>query len=364
MAIHFPPQVILARSTFGPKLYRYTVVFFLALPVFTVAGTAPQSQTKHNASTRNAPPILENLLATRLADPFLISDKTGLLVLTGTAPNLNVPILTAATLQRLHSSTPKDALNAPPSWGLKPMGAEIAAFPNHFALYFVSKHRRRNVNCLAVAKSHNLAGPYFLVSTDAPLYCPDDIIGVIAPSHYQNGPNEHFLLFSMFQGTRGRAAKGIYIIRLSPDGLTTIGNPVKLLGVDQSWEKGHIEGPSLVRRDNTYYLFYTGSTYNDKSGSYAIGYASSDSLFGPYVKSPYNPLIASQHGYFNPGSQGIFHDQCGNYLLSFHAYPNEEMIGKRNSYLTRLIFAENRLLIDSRFDYNYYTCNPKFNSPD
>ena len=237
------------------------------------------------------------------------------------------------------------------------MGAEIIRAGDYYVMYFVAKHRVRNVNCLAVASSKYIVGPYRIISEKEPLFCPAGIIGVIAPNPYQDGETGLHLLFSMFSGERGHANKGVYITKMSDDGFTVKGEPIKLIGVDQEWEHGHVEGSTLIRNEKRYYLFYTGSTYKAKRNSYAIGYASSEKITGPYTKASDNPLLQSAEGYFNPGSQAVIQDKCGNILLFFHAYPNSKMTEKRSSYVSKLHFVNKKPVIDHKFDYGSYACN-------
>lgn len=343
------------------KLSILNCVFIIlfSLSLYSCATENVQPYSKRSPTTTKLPqPVSKNLVAPGIADPFIITDSGGQVVVTGTGGDrdFNVGLSRARSLKGLQTAKRQEALPKRPEWGRKPMGAEIMQLGDHYLMYFVSKHRLRDVNCLAVASSRDIGGPYRVISDKEPLFCPDGIIGVIAPNPYRDSDNRNYLLFSMFSGVKGHANKGIYIAEMSGDGLTIKGEPRKLIGVDQKWENGHIEGSSLIRYSDKYYLFYTGSTYKAKNHSYAVGYAYSDKIMGPYKKASDNPLLRTSGEYFNPGSPDVMQDKCGNFLLFFHAYSDPNMTGKRSTYASKLNFSNNKVTIDGHFDLSTYEC--------
>ena len=59
-----------------------------------------------------------------------------------------------------------------------------------------------------------------------------------------------------------------------------------------SWEllQGKVaEGPSLLKKNGVYYLIYSANHYENKG--YGVGYATSDTPMGPWVKYSKNPLL-------------------------------------------------------------------------
>jgi GH43 family beta-xylosidase len=334
------------------------LILCLAVQIFSACSAETGAHSRGTALTSDVEhPLGRNLIAPGLADPNVIIDAEGAFVVTGTGPDFRVPVLHARGLEALRAATATEALSERPRWGLKPMGAEIIRIGDHYVMYFVSKHKARKVNCLAVATSRSATGPYQLVSDKGPMYCPEGILGVIAPHPFRDGATRLYLLFSLFSGERGRADKGIYLARLSDDGLRLESEPTKLIGADQEWENGHIEGPALLKHQGRYHLFYSGSTYKARRNPYAVGYAYADKITGPYTKARDNPFLNSSPGVVNPGSQAILADDCGNVLLFFHAYNNVEMVGRRSSYVTRLSFVDRKPTIDRDFDYGSYACN-------
>ena len=66
----------------------------------------------------------------------------------------------------------------------------------------------------------------------------------------------------------------------------------------QAWEGDVVEAPHICHRQGKFYLFYSGNSYQD--GRYGLGYATADSLAGPYVKSR-QPWQQSTHPAANGG---------------------------------------------------------------
>lgn len=98
----------------------------------------------------------------------------------------------------------------------------------------------------------------------------------------------------------------IYGAELKPDFSGIVGEPVKLLAPPTSlddaqarWESLSVtcgeanrrwtEGSYIFRRGDTYYIMYSANAFF--GGNYAVGYATSASPLGPFVKSPDNPIL-------------------------------------------------------------------------
>ena len=99
----------------------------------------------------------------------------------------------------------------------------------------------------------------------------------------------------------------------------TGGEPIFLLGPTEPWERasGNVtEGPVVLKRDGTYYLLYSGT--GAASLNYAVGYATSDSPTGPFVKHPGNPIVARGGGAFGPGHGCVVRDAAGALWHVYH----------------------------------------------
>lgn len=125
------------------------------------------------------------------------------------------------------------------------------------------------------------------------------------------------------------------------DPLTKQGDPLFLFGPSESWEqaKGHVtEGPWMLKRDGVYYLMYSGS--GTDGPDYAIGYATSDSPTGPFVKHPGNPIAKRGDGVYGPGHHCVVTGPDGNLWMVYHQQNSEEVSWNRFLALDPLWFDD------------------------
>ena len=97
------------------------------------------------------------------------------------------------------------------------------------------------------------------------------------------------------------------------------GQPKELIHPEAGWEKraGEVtEGPWMIKRAGKYYLLYSGSGAN--TPDYGVGYATSKSPLGPFVKSPDNPIIHRGEGLFGPGHGCAVQDDAGQWWHIYH----------------------------------------------
>jgi hypothetical protein len=118
-----------------------------------------------------------------------------------------------------------------------------------------------------------------------------------------------------FERTAARPAR-IVSRRLSESGEDLVGESTVLVVPTFSWEGGVVEGPSIVRWNGVYLLFYSGSDWS--SDHYATGLAICASERGPCVKSQ-RPVLASRPSQVSPGGLSAF--VSGRHLLvAFHVW--------------------------------------------
>jgi len=170
------------------------------------------------------------------------------------------------------------------------------------------------------------------------LICDDNEGGAIAGHPFVDTDGSLYLLWKT-EGNVVNRKTWINIAHLGPSGLNVVGSKHKLIKNDQAWEKINVEAPFLVKRNNLYYLFYSGAMFSTEN--YAIGYAVSNTVTGPYIKSQANPIVKSsrQLGY-GPGTETIFVDDCGKSWLGYAAYSDSRKMGKNGKRQTRIIGLE------------------------
>ncbi len=97
------------------------------------------------------------------------------------------------------------------------------------------------------------------------------------------------------------------------------GKPVRLIEPTEPWEKSQqaiTEAPWMLKHDGTYYLLYSGGgSYTD---DYAIGYATSKSPLGPFVKHHGNPIMKKGNGVYGPGHCATIRTPDGRLWMVYH----------------------------------------------
>lgn len=122
----------------------------------------------------------------------------------------------------------------------------------------------------------------------------------------------------------------------------------KCISITEPWEYTGsfpntrvIEGPTVVKRDGKYFLFYSGNGF--RSIDYSVGYAVSDSPYGPWTKPAGNPIISRHNipGEYGTGHGDLFQDAEGNWHYVFHAHYNSTEIYPRRTFIVEIEFTKN-----------------------
>jgi xylan 1,4-beta-xylosidase len=128
--------------------------------------------------------------------------------------------------------------------------------------------------------------------------------GVFDPMVFVDEDQRVYLYYS------GYSVNGIYGVELDRDNLTKfLGPPRHLFRFDPAhkWERwgdhneyrdvAWIEGPWMTKRQETYYLQYSGSGTDWKT--YAVGLYTGKSPLGPFTYSARSPILVQRHGLIN-----------------------------------------------------------------
>ena len=115
---------------------------------------------------------------------------------------------------------------------------------------------------------------------------------------------------------------------------------VRCFGLTDAWEKTDdgrwspvMEGPTVMKLDGTYYLFYSANHFLNQD--YAVGYATAPSPQGPWTKYAGNPIIhKSRVGAPGSGHGDIFKGLDGKPYYVYHVHNNDSAVAPR---LTRIV---------------------------
>lgn len=137
----------------------------------------------------------------------------------------------------------------------------------------------------------------------------------------------------------------IYVAELNDD-LTAIVPGTELLCIEATdvWEDTQqinwkvAEGPTLIKREGKYYLFYSANHFENRD--YAVGYAVSDSPLGPWTKSSQNPILSwGMLGIHGTGHGDFFKDKNEEYTYVFHTHFDNSHVQPRLTAMIRGDFS-------------------------
>lgn len=216
---------------------------------------------------------------------------------------------------------------------------EVAAVPGGgYALYYTARDELAPRQCIGVAVSPSPDGPFTPVG-DQPLVCPDgargttDLGGAIDAATYSEGGRLYLLWKADGNCCPGLTAI-IHLQPLSADGTTLTGPPQELIRRDRPFEGNVVEAPTLVKRGDTYTLFYSANDFG--GGGYRTAYATATSLTGPYTKATTELMTTDRFrgDVRGPGGQDVVTDPRGRSAILFHGW--DPTYSYRAVYLSEL----------------------------
>lgn len=247
-----------------------------------------------------------------------------------------------------------EALERLPDWSDGEVWAPaVLARGDQYVLYYTLNYRAEELQCISIAVSDKPEGP-FRDTSSAPLLFQTALGGSIDASPFVDDDGTAYLLWKN-NGNDYSVRVSIWIQTLSADGLELTGQPVELIYKDQLWEGPLIEGPSMIKHGDRYYLFYSANEY--ESAKYAVGYAVCDAVTGPCVKPQNRPFFSSAGSAAGPGGQEFFTDPQGTLWMAYHAWIASKIgypSGARSLRIDRLTFRNDvPVLQDLQYDPVY-----------
>lgn len=175
---------------------------------------------------------------------------------------------------------------------------EIERINGRFYLYYTAGLGDINTQHIGVAEALTPIGSFVDRNFAAPLVT----VAAIDADLFQDG-DDLYLFYVAYQPDPFKLR--VYVRRmLDPLTLDPNSNPVLCVEPTVPWEgSGVTEGPTVIKRDGKYYLFYSG--WGATSANYAVGVAIADNPLGPWVKqpAPFNPVYHRNDavGLYGPG---------------------------------------------------------------
>jgi beta-xylosidase len=197
-----------------------------------------------------------------------------------------------------------------------------------YVLYFAAmklKGESPHMHCVGTAISHGIQGPYF--PADTPLACHEFQGGAIDASGFLDPRSgQRYVTYKVDGnniGSGGNCNNGvppfkptpIMLQRVQADGVTIIGNPIRLIDRDVA-DGPLVEAPSIIMLGGKYFLFFSSNCY--VTDMYDVTFAVADHVEGPYRKR--GPLILSKtFGMHGPGGAEVISMGDKEAYMAFHA---------------------------------------------
>lgn len=221
-----------------------------------------------------------------------------------------------------------DAMPVLPPWAERgwTWAPEVLPAGAGFLMFFTARERASKRQCTGVAHSRDPLGPFVSTATE-PLICQRELGGTIDAHPFRDTDGQLYLYYKADANAVGKPTD-IFVQRMTADGTGLTGEAVKLLRNDQPWEAHVIESPTMVRRGDSYILFFSANHFgwepHQPLSPYAIGYARCAGPMGPCVDAPNNPILYSYKArtagcLSGPGHQAVF-EAGGRSFISFHAH--------------------------------------------
>jgi len=228
-----------------------------------------------------------------------------------------------------------------------------AQMDDRFILYYTTpalemeRPDGRPSQCIGVAVADDPTGP-FVDESEAPIVCQADLGGSIDSTYFLDEDGSQYLVWKNDGNCFGIETR-FYIQELSPNGLELLGEPTDMgVANDTMWERNVIEAPTLIARDGTYYLFFSGNDF--ASAAYAVGYATAEDVLGPYEDAEENPIVATERPAGGPGHQSVVEDEGGDLWMTYHAWDVSHIGyqngGRRAMWIDRLIIEDGTATVE------------------
>lgn len=203
---------------------------------------------------------------------------------------------------------------------------------------------------------------FYMSGNDSPLYKADNPLGPFTlAGDWKNTPdvaggwNDAFDTHIFIDNDipylyyPGRGVSGIFVVQLDPEDLSRfVGKPKHLFGFnsDHVWERygemneypdvAWVEGPWVIKRNDTYYLEYSASGTQWKT--YAEGYYTAKSPMGPFTYASNNPLLRKTEGLVTGTAHGSIVEGPDGNLWQFYTIVLSNPPGGRRIGMDRVTF--------------------------
>ena len=255
----------------------------------------------------------------------------------------NIPAITTTDL--VHWESLGDVMPALPKWAMLNFShvwaPGVIQIEDTFVMYYVARNKEVDKQCIGVSVSDAPEGP-FTDPNEKAFICQGDLGGSIDAYPFRDDDGKLYLYWKNDGNCCGLEV-ALWVQELGPDGMTLVGEPVKLIVRDQPWERPLIENPAMVKHNDKYYLFYSGNWW--ESHQYAVGYAICETVVGPCEKPLSEPWFQFSPPVMGPGGESFFMDLKGNLWMAYHAWTGADVgypAGQRSLRIDLVTFEDDK----------------------
>lgn len=199
-----------------------------------------------------------------------------------------------------------------------------------YYVYYTAKRKSDGVSCIGVAtskspdrgfKDHGVIIEYGSEAIDAFVF---------------NDNGQLYITWKAY----GLDERPIEILgsKLADDGLSLVGSPFTLLKDDHGLG---IEGQSILKKGDNYYLFYSAGACCGLGCSYNVRVARTKQITGPYEDYDQNPILSDGGDWKCPGHGTFVATEGGKTFYIYHAYNKlGNVFTGREGLLTELIWKD------------------------
>lgn len=257
----------------------------------------------------------------RLADPTIFYEHN-VYYLYGTGNPNGFEVYTSSDLKtwKRHDQL---ALEKGNSYGTKGFWApQLFKYHNkYYMAYTADEH-------IAIATSNSLLGPFTQL-----VHQPISGNGKQIDPFIFKDPDGKLYLYHVRLDNGNR----IYVAKLKDD-LSDIDQTTlkECIHAETGWENTEgsqwpvSEGPTVTKIGKLYYLFYSANDF--RNINYAIGYATSASPLGPWMRYNGNPILSRENtGQNGSGHGDLFTEKDGMLYYVFHTHSSANTVGLRKT---------------------------------
>ena len=266
-----------------------------------------------------------------LADPTIFSDN-GTYYLYGTSPLSNNGFWVYKSKDLQHWDGPAGAVDGYALWGntygTKGFWApQVFKYGGRYGMAYTANEQ------IAIAWADSPLGPFV---QDEPAMIPAKTKEIDPFIFFDDDGKKYMYHVRLINGNR------IYVAEMNDDMRSLKGETAReCISVNKDgWENtektkwGVSEGPTVVKIDGTYYMFYSCNDY--RNINYAVGYATAKSPLGPWKKHK-KPIISRQlTGENGTGHGDLFRDADGRWMYVLHTHNSNSQVGPRRTAIVEL----------------------------